>query len=82
MIPLIPCWRVDDHTVTAEIPETGIRHFAAFEPIDPEDRKRLGYIDTPAETGDQTPPADPPSPQTEPTPPKPRRSAGGKTNEE
>jgi hypothetical protein len=83
MVPLIPCRRIDDHTVTAEIPETGVRHFAAFEPIDPEDRKRLGY-DAPAETSDQTPPADPPAPGTpapEPTP-KPRRSAAGKTNEE
>lgn len=77
MVPLILCRRVDDHTVTAEIPETGVRHFAAFEPVDPEDRKRLGYTDTPAD--EATPPADPPGP--EPTT-KPRRSAGGKTNEE
>jgi hypothetical protein len=80
MVPLIPCRRIDDHTVTAEIPETGVRHFAAFEPIDAEDRKRLGYTDDAADTGDQTPPADPPPAETPTT--KPRRSAAGKTNEE
>jgi hypothetical protein len=79
MIPLIPCRRVDDHTVTAEIPETGLRHFASFEPIDEADRVRLGYTGDAAETGETTPPADPPAPGTTP---KPRISAGGKTNEE
>lgn len=82
MVPLIPCRRVDDHTVTAEIPETGLQHFPAYEPIDEADRERLGYTSDAgqaADPGDKTPPAGTPAAQ--PTT-KPRKPASGRTNTE
>jgi hypothetical protein len=78
-VRLIPCRRVDDHTVTADIPETGLQHMAAYEPVDEADRKRLGYTDADQPAGDQTPPAETPAPESTH---KPRRSAGGKNTEE
>lgn len=74
-VRLIPC-RNTETGAEAEIPETGLQHLPAYEPVNEDDRKRLGY-EEPAETpagGDQ-PPSDPPARKSKPA------TGSGKKNE-
>jgi hypothetical protein len=82
MVPLSPCRRRDDHTVTAEIPETALQHMGAFEPIAAADRERLGYTDTPDPADAKTDAAGEDPAIDNPPAPKPRRTAGTKHTEE
>lgn len=81
-VRLIPCRHTDTGAET-DIPETGLKHLSAYEPIDAEDRKRLGY-DKPADDDKQpdtgeTPPAG--GTETTPTPSKPATGAAKKNKE-
>ncbi|MGH3375983.1 MAG: hypothetical protein ACRDP6_14690 [Actinoallomurus sp.] len=69
-VALILC-RHRESGVEVEIPETGLKHLSAYEPVDPADRERLGY-DKPADGAQPEgepptpPPSDPPAPKSKP----------------
>lgn len=83
-VRLIRC-RNTDTGGEAEIPETGLQHLGAYEPIEAADRKRLGYDQASADQaaqapagGDQTDAGAPPADDN----PKGKTATGGKTKKE
>jgi hypothetical protein len=70
-VRLVPC-KHKDTGAPANIAETALQHFPAYEPVDPDDRKRLGYDKTedeqPTPAGQQPPASDAHARKSKPAP--------------